>query len=357
MATSKNQSNARPLKARFRSWLGRLVIACAWGYPIALVVIYLALDRVGEDWWVTTALLYAPRISFGAPLVVLVPALWLMGRRRLLLTQAVALLVLIFPLMGLVLPGLGGTSSGPSLALMTFNVNSEYEGPATILRHIDAIKPDIVLLQEATWGGPMEGALKTRFPFTESSTQFVIGSRYPILSRTEPEKVLNQGKQRSPRFMRYVIDSPIGKLALYSLHPISPRGSMGIARFRGTLHRIRTGEIWAGDPESDVVANAALRVSQVHYAAQMASQESLPVLLAGDTNLPGASAALRRELGQFSDAFRDAGWGFGYTYPQKYPWLRLDRVMASPSLKFSEFRVGCPAASDHLCVSVHISKR
>jgi endonuclease/exonuclease/phosphatase (EEP) superfamily protein YafD len=259
--------------------------------------------------------------------------------------------------MGFVMPGFAAASSGPSFTLLSFNINSEFEGPETILRHIDAIKPDLVLFQEATWGGPMEAALKTRFPYTDSSTQFVIGSRYPILARTEPEKVPHQGKQRSPRFMRYVIDSPLGKLALYSLHPISPRGSMGIARFRGTLHRIRTGEIWAGDPESDVIANASLRVAQVHYAAKMAGQESMPVLLAGDTNLPGASATLRRELGQYSDAFRDAGWGFGYTYPAKHPWLRLDRVMASAALKFSQFRVGCPAASDHLCVSVQVSKR
>ena len=85
-----------------------------------------------------------------------------------------------------------------------------------------------------------------------------------------------------------------------------------------------------------------------------AARESLPVSIAGDTNLPGLSAVFRRTLSRYSDAFRVAGWGLGYTFPQKFPFLRLDRILTNHKLRAVSFGVGCEGASDHLCVVAEI---
>jgi endonuclease/exonuclease/phosphatase (EEP) superfamily protein YafD len=335
----------------------RLVSLSAYAYPLVLLALCIVLVSIGERFWVTAGLLYVPRALFGAPLVVLVPALWLMGKKRLLWTQAVALLLVVFPLMGLVLPWPAARASGPTLKLLSFNVDSAHAGAEQLLAVVDREQPDLALFQEAPWGGPLHEGLRARFPHVDSSTQFLLASRFPILERTDPQKIATDERLRSPRFMRYVVDSNLGKLAVYSLHPISPRGTLGIRRFRDMLHRLRSGALLEGDPEGDLEKNAQLRELQVSAAAELARHETYPVLMAGDTNLPDLSASLHRHLSGYADGFRAASWGFGYTYPAKRPFLRLDRVLAGPELGFSEFQVGCPGVSDHLCVSARLFRR
>jgi endonuclease/exonuclease/phosphatase family metal-dependent hydrolase len=153
------------------------------------------------------------------------------------------------------------------------------------------------------------------------------------------------------------VDSPLGKLAVYSIHPISPRGALGVHRFRDFIHVARTGGLLRNGAEDSLVENAALRAEQVAAAAAMAQTEKLPVLLAGDTNLPGLSAALHRHLAGYRDAFRSGSWGFGYTFPQRHAFLRLDRILASPELELSAFEIGCAGASDHFCVASRVILR
>jgi vancomycin resistance protein VanJ len=339
-------------------WLRRLIVPLAYAYPAVLLALCLAFVRIGEKWWLTAGLLYLPRVFFAAPLVVLAPALWFMRERKLLWTQAVGLTLTVFPLMGLVLPWPSGTPAGASFQLLSFNVNNGYGGSARLLSAIDQAKADLVLLQEAPqFGGPLIDGLRARFPHVETSTQFTIASRFPILERTDPDKIPNSGRSRSPRFMRYVVGTSVGKLAVYSVHPISPRGTFGVYRTRALLHRLRTGELFSGDPESDLGQNAALRARQIAAAAALAAKEKYPVLIAGDTNLPGLSAALHQSLSAYTDAFAQASSGFGYTFPAAHPFLRLDRVLVGPQLRFSEFRLGCPDTSDHLCVMARVIPR
>lgn len=346
-------AKARPIGRFFR----RLIGFSAYAYPLCLLALCALLTTVGEGYWVTAGLLYVPRVLYAAPVLVLAGALWLTRQNRLLWTQAVAALLVVFPLMGLVLPWPTGGATGPVLKVMSFNVDSAHYGWERVLAAVDHEKPDLVLFQESPWGGPLHDGLRARYPHVDASTQFLFGSRYPISDRTEPPKVPTAERLRSPRFMRYVVDSPIGELTVFSVHPISPRGALGIRNFRGMFHRMRTGKVLEGDPEGDLERNAELRLKQVAAVAALAEKETRPVLIAGDTNLPGLSAALRRHFSRYTDGFSAASAGFGYTYPAKRPFLRLDRVMAGPELGFASFRVGCRETSDHLCVVAELFRR
>jgi vancomycin resistance protein VanJ len=336
----------------------RLTVFCAYAYPALMLLAWGMFVFVGDDWWVVSAALYLPRLAFALPLPILLLALWLSGKKRLLWTQALAGYVTFVPLMGFVFPWPNSADEGrPTLKVMTFNADSAYAGTERLAQGIFALAPDIVVLQESPWGTSVTDALRARYPHTQGSTQFVIASRFPILESTDPDKLPYEGRQRSPRFMRYLVLTPFGPVALYSVHPVSPRGALGLHGFRGMFRRLRTGEVLLGDPEASVEGATGLRTIQIKTAANMAKNESNQVIFAGDLNLPGLSGPLRTDLGQLTDGFASASWGFGYTYPQKFPFLRLDRVLVSSGLKVTDFQVGCRGLSDHLCVMATLQRQ
>ena len=346
------------IRARLRTWLERIVVLSAIAYPACLVVIAFALALIGEGWWVTTLGLYLPQFGFALPLPFLAAALWLLRLKRLLLVQVVSLVTLLF-LVGFVMPFPVRANEGAlRLRVLSFNVDSGYAGYDKIAAKISEHSPDVVLIQEA-FHAPESLAelLKKHYANVEYSTQFVIASRFPILARTDPDRLPYLGRQRSPRFMRYVIATSLGALAFYNVHPASPRGVLRVYRVRYALHMLRTGELFSGDPESDVEANAGLRLLQVQAIAGLADVEPRPVVIAGDFNLPSLSPALRRNLSRYRDGFRSAGWGLGYTFPSKHPWMRLDRVLTSDSLRVTNFEVGCEGLSDHRCVVAELERR
>jgi len=331
-----------------RKWL----VSSAFAYPLALAATFALFLLVGERHWLTAALLYVPRIAFGAPLLVLVPALWL-TRRRLLWTQVVAFALLLFPLMGFVLPGPRPRAHGQTLRVLSHNVDTGRLREDLLLREVDTLRPDIVLFQES-WSPTLCTNPRRRFAHVECISEFVIASRFAILERTTPEPVEHLGARRTARFLRYLLESNLGKLAVYSMHPVSPRGAVRLPKSRaGEL--LSAARIWTG--RGELLKNASLREKQAGAVAALCKREQAPVLIAGDTNLPGSSAALRRYFSDFRDGFSRAGWGFGYTFPAQHPFLRLDRMLVGPELDFAEFQVGCPDASDHLCVVADVFRR
>lgn len=353
----KNPAQTPQVRRKRRSWR-KLLVLIAYAYPTTLAALLLALYAIGESWWVTTALLYIPRVSLLVPLLPLGLALLVAGERKLLWTQLAALVLCVFPLMGFVLPGANSRNpEAASMRLLSLNANQGFFGVSGIITQLTSYKPDIVLIQEGQFGGgQIAEELRARYPHVHASTQFTVASRFPILEAKEPPRLPFYGRERSPRYMRYLIQTPLGLIAFYSLHPISPRGALHVHRFRDVLHQLRTGAFLEGDPEADLGGNTALRALQIASAAELAEHERTSVILAGDTNLPGLSNILRTNLGRYEDGFRAGAWGFGYTFPAKHPFLRLDRIMAGPGFQFTSFEVGCHGVSDHLCVVADIQR-
>ena len=342
-----------------RKWTQRIVVATAVAYPVAVAAIWLCFRYIGESWWATGVGLYLPRIGFALPLPLLVVLLLLLRLRRLLWTQLVAVGLVVFPLMGLVISFPGSLRQGePALRILSFNVDSGYFGNDKIDAAIQAWSPDVVLLQEVQLEATkLADTLRSRYESVEPSGQFIIASRFPILAVFDPDRLPHYGRLRSPRFMHYLIDSPLGHIALYHVHPVSPRSVFYELRGKGGLKReILSGHILSGDAAVDVEENNALRSLQIQTASELAANEPYPVIIAGDTNLPGLSRVFARHLSEYQDGFAKAGWGFGYTFQSYRPWMRLDRILAGPELRFVNFKVGCPGASDHLCVVADLQR-
>jgi vancomycin resistance protein VanJ len=333
------------------------VAALAILYPVALAVAWVLLWFVGERWWATGLALYVPMLSFGAPLPVLLALLLLTRRRGLLWTQGVAAVILVFGLMGFVLPRPRfGAPSTPVVRVLSFNVDSGRAGFDRIVAEIDRYSPDIAVLQEVAHTEALEPTLRERYATVIAQGQFVLATRYPVLSTKEPDKLSYSGKQRSPRFLQHVIDTPLGQIALYDVHPLSPREDLGAIRGkRGLRREILSGRLLHPPGAEIIQENSGLRALQAQTFAEQASRETLPTIIAGDTNLPSLSNIFEATLSRFQDGFREAGWGFGYTFPAKRPWMRIDRIMASASLRFIRFAVGNSGASDHRCVVADIT--
>jgi endonuclease/exonuclease/phosphatase family metal-dependent hydrolase len=216
----------------------------------------------------------------------------------------------------------------------------------------------VALLQEIAHGDELEAALRTRYPAVEVAGQFVLASRFAIQSQVDPPK-LPYGKQvRSPRYLQRVLETPLGPIAFYNVHPDSPRPDFAALRGRGLRQELLTGRLFSGSSAGLIDFNARLREQEVRSFAESARAEPMPVVIAGDTNLPGLSKTLGRYLASFQDGFERAGWGLGYTYPNdRKPWMRIDRILSSEQLRFVRFEVADSQASDHLCVVADLQRR
>ncbi len=331
------------------TWILRVL---AIGYPAALLAVILALRFVGERWWATSAMLYLPRIGFGLPLPFLVLLLLLNRRWGLLASQLVALLLLLFPVMGLRLPWAPSRAKDAfHLRVVSYNVATGPHGAEPILEELRGTEADIILLQENDQR--MHDALAKGLAGYEVHTwgQFLIATRFHVDETIEPPQIEHGGKMRSPRFISYRVTTPAGRLRIFNVHPISPREALAEIRGEGLKSELESGRLLRGTASSKVMDNTDLRLQQLEMISNDAHRSDEPVIIAGDTNSPTLSWALAHLFGDYRDGFSEAGTGFGYTFPApRHPWMRIDRVLAAPRFRVVGFHVIESPASDHFPV-------
>jgi endonuclease/exonuclease/phosphatase (EEP) superfamily protein YafD len=237
--------------------------ALAVAYVVALVVVVFAFRSLGEKWWLTALVLYLPRIGFLLPLPFVALLLFVCGPRKLLYSQAVALVVVLFPLMGLALPW-PHAKGNPSFRVMSFNVDSLNFGWEKVASEIEARDPEIVVLQEI--GSPNQDfleRLRKKFAEVHVSTQFLMATRFPVKQIVDPPRIPAYGRLRSPRFMRYVLETSLGPVVLYNVHPISPRWGFHSIRGQGFRKEILSGRLFAATNTEPLQEDNVLRGLQV----------------------------------------------------------------------------------------------
>jgi vancomycin resistance protein VanJ len=338
--------------------LRRFVTFVAFAYPACLVAAALMLRFASQRFWQVELAVYAPRLVFALPLPFLVLALLLLRLRRALWSQLAAAWVIAFPMMGLVLPGLPARAGDAhkTLRILSYNGNFAYGGQAALAAQVMRLAPDVVVFQQLFNTKELTQLLAGRYHELRTDGEFFIASRFPIRSTSVPAMLPLHGRERTPRFIQYRLDTNIGELALYSIHPVSPLYQIQAARDGGLRRAIASGTLFSPARRDDLMLDTERRALQVATSTGLARRETLPVIIAGDTNLPQLSAALSNFDG-FQDGFAEAGSGFGYTFPTRHPWMRIDRIFASKQLRFLSFGVGSSDASDHLCVVAELEAR
>jgi endonuclease/exonuclease/phosphatase (EEP) superfamily protein YafD len=311
-------------EARWKQ-IGRRLLFLAIALQLVGVAVFVIAIIIGEATYPTFLALYAPRQPL---LVVSVAALLVtpLMRRRvkvLLPVQIVVCSVVLFPVMGF---NVGAPPRANDVVrLATYNVYFGKLGRPKLLDELAAMDVDILLIQAAY--DSMPAKLRERFPdrHIHSFEDFIIVTRLPLSAVATP-KPLDDGT--SSMFVKYVIDTPRGRIGLYNVHPFSPRYAL------------------TGDDPMD--RNIEHREAQIAAVIRAAQADGPPFLIVGDTNLPGLSSIKRRWLVGLQDAFEEVGFGFGYTFPAKRPWMRIDRALGSDDIHFIDSRVGPQGNSDHL---------
>lgn len=323
----------------------------AWAYPVTLALVIAMLRFAAPRLWQAELGLYVPRLLFAAPLPIITILLLALRMRRALLSQVIAAGLVLFPLMGLELPSSQPplNPQAPPFRVLSYNPNFAAGGQDAVVREVTAIDPDIVLFQQLFFTDQLTKALRATYADIRTDGEFFIASRFPIRSAKLPERLSYQRRARSPRFIRYQVDASFGPLVIYNVHPASPREQIAAARSGGFRHAIRSGALFSLADRPDIEGDSGLRALQVLTMTSTADRETLPLIIAGDTNLPTLSPLLAR-FAKYQDGFAAAGSGFGYTFPSDRPWMRIDRIFASDHLQFRSFGVGCGLVSDHRCV-------
>jgi endonuclease/exonuclease/phosphatase family metal-dependent hydrolase len=242
------------------------------------------------------------------------------------------------------------SAGGPRLRVMSYNVDFAPADPDGLARAIRAVDPDILCFQEVlgTEIYPVLRALPLHN--VRHDHQFIFASRYPIVDVYIPKPAVIEGERLHPAFVRYRVDTPLGLIDVYDIHPLSPHGPFDKFRGAGLAGELVTGRLFRNGAAFRALArNTRVRARQVADIAEHAGRSPYPVLIAGDTNLPSGSPLLRSAFGAYRDAFVEAGRGFGYTYPawRIRPWLRLDRVLADSHFRFVSF------SRPHVHVATH----
>lgn len=341
-----------PPSRRRRRTLRLIATASAVGYPLALAAIILAFRFVGERWWITLTALYLPRVGFGLPLPFVLVAAYRWADRKFLALQAVSVLLLVVPLMGFS-PGLGRFSprpDGPSLRVMSFNVKfwaAKASVAAAEARKLDA---DIVLVQDASRGKHPELPAAFEGWHVRQDGEFVLATRFPVRNVHVPPSLVYPRGTGGAHYVHYTLETPVGLVDVFNVHPTSPRPGLEEVRGSGLRDEIVSGRLFEGRASGPAEWNAFRRGRQVAGIAARASASTNAVIIAGDTNLPGLSWILSENLGTYRDAFAQAGVGFGYTFPSRRPWMRIDRILTNTRLRARDVRVGDATPSDHLSV-------
>jgi endonuclease/exonuclease/phosphatase family metal-dependent hydrolase len=315
-------------------WLAAvlLLLSCRW-LPGAFVPGLIALGG---------PLLFA----FGIPLLVVCAALRL----------RVAWPVLIFWLLGLnsLLPLYWGwhRDSPGELSIVSFNVNY-FEGDLKgrpVASNIEATqpmllaaRPDILCLQDYSTDSAGHNALIHSFNSVKLglgySMQKTPGlatySRYPIRGY---QAEYFPDSENSFSWVDVLVNGRT--LRVFNLHLESY--ALGFAKtVPDALGRLKHG--------------LQRRAQQADRVAECVASSPHPVVLCGDFNDVPPSYAYSRVSAGLVDGFRQAGRGFAWTYEGALPLLRIDYILASPSLRFGTYgAVKGPPFLDHCMVGCRL---
>ncbi len=321
-----------------RGGRSRALMVAVASYGLVLMAVFLLQWGIGDSWWPGFALTLGPRAVFLVPLVPLGLLAW--RARRPAIGGAVLLEALFVagPLMGFVVPWarLTAKAEGPTVRIMTFNRGGDRGfDTSDFLRYLDRQKIDVVCFQEFIDDPLLDRVLAERSWHRDRSK--AIASRFPIVE-DYPRSI-----EKNERDHHY-------SAILYRVRLLGPEGREFIV---GCLHmptsRYAFQQLFKLDPRGMTPYLNWWNAELLRMFELLADFGDLPVLVGGDfNNGPDASRlADLRDSGLFQSAFDSAGWGWGYSRPTSFPWVRIDHILANSSWTVTSCWIGPAFGSDH----------
>ena len=333
------ESRPGPARGSVRVGIGRVNGFFTWMWALVVLVILVLIRWVGDRWWGVAVVLFLPRWLFLVPLPVLALASGIARRPGQWLLQGVVALVIAGPLMALSLPIhrlWDRRVEGTRVRIMTLNRGMDPLATGRLTGFIERERIDLICFQELSDPGDTRlDSYLAAHGWYRDRRRFV-ASRFPIVAEMPPlPDEYRSNRRYAALVVRVRVRAPGGvEFGLVSVH--MPTLRFGFYRFL----------------EYDV---AGLKQHASWWDRQatrlldgLAEMRDVPILIGGDFNLPPDHASMAALGSLYRFAFEDAGWGYGYTRPSRYPWFRIDHILASPEWVFTRCWVGPDVGSDHL---------
>ena len=319
--------------------LRKFLPVLAWLYFGVICMITVLMYTMGDYWWPATLLLFGPRWALGIPMIFLVPAALFLNRRQ-LLPLGLALAVILGPLLGYNVPfGSAEASNGKVIRVLSCNTMLAHVDTDALAQIIRAYSVDVVALQEVT------SPIKLRLPGgwkRQQKGELVTYSRYPMSPSETAKEYLSDDQWKRLPVLVSTLDTPYGKVSFNNVHLPSPR--------YGLLEAVTPKGI---DPEKSglLVTQTQGRLESSKRVLTVVNASPLPIIVAGDLNLPRESSVYRSLWHNFDSAFAKTTYGYGWTFQNTYRGipipLGLDHILTRGGAVPLTFFVGPEISSDH----------
>lgn len=296
-----------------RPSLRRVLLGASWVY-LALLFFWLALyvttvDRIG---YVGLVNLLAVYLFAPLPLVAIAALAW----RQRTLGTGVLLGILVFGWFwgGLFLPRPATpTGDEPPLRVMTFNVLATHNQWQPLVETIRAARADVVFIQELNpvQAAELQSALAEIYPYAVLDPRpnaFGIGtlSRFP-LHQAQGSRALPDGAAALPWIggpQVLEMDFQGERISLVNFHMLS-------------TPRVRS--------PAAITHDFRNRDTQARALVEIAARNG-STILGGDANSVPLSSAYQILSSNLTDAWQEAGFGLGHTFPSRSTVPGSDRV-------------------------------
>jgi endonuclease/exonuclease/phosphatase family metal-dependent hydrolase len=244
---------------------------------------------------------------------------------------------------------MSGFAKSRPLRVLTCNIQNGTFSEVMLKYVIEEFNADIVALQEC----PTEIKLKLPPDWNLlKDGELAVFSRYPLRMLSSIKALHPPHKWPRESLLQCIIQVPGGDIVFSTVHLPSPRyGLMNILDRHTFLNLSRR---FLLEQETDNRQQTSQQVER------LASEVRLPVLVAGDFNMPTDSSIYRRYWNSYSNAFTIRGFGYGYTAHETIRGLeigsRLDHILAGEGLTPRLCRVGPNVGSDHLPLFAEIDR-
>ena len=244
------------------------------------------------------------------------------------------------------------TISGVPLRVMTANLLISNGDTSAVVATVAEQQPDVLMVQELghAMAGQLTEVLGGRYPYrilepSDSPSGMGILSRYPVSVAASPDVL-----PENCSCQRVILDLLGRAVTIVHVHPPQP-----------TIRYASWGPIPlpANFDVGDTQRTLRAAIGELGAPGRFPN----PALVVGDFNVSDRQPFYRELRRRFGDAYRQAGWGFGFTFPNApfdphffgvhtvslplVPLARIDYVLSSDAWVTVAAHTGNMPGSDH----------